>query len=198
MIYEFLIRVQDISEKEPRVYKGFVPFEDMEELVDILGDQSHEARFEIQVSKTQSVLFMKGKIEGNLYLSCDRCLKSYSISLDENFDIILSPEVDQKILIKDQMLSGGDLETSFYSGEEVNLLELIEEQIVLGLPMKKVCSEGCAGICPQCGKDLNTGTCDCSESDTEDHPFAVLKKRSAAQRNVAQRNAAQQSATHLK
>jgi uncharacterized protein len=36
----------------------------------------------------------------------------------------------------------------------------------LAVPEYSLCNEGCRGICPRCGTDLNTGSCSCEpESD---------------------------------
>ena len=49
-----------------------------------------------------------------------------------------------------------------------------EVQFYLALPMKPLCREGCAGLCSQCGTNLNTGTCQCT-SQWEDPRLAPLK-----------------------
>ena len=38
-----------------------------------------------------------------------------------------------------------------------------EEDVVLNLPSKVLCKDDCKGLCPQCGKNLNDGPCDCKE-----------------------------------
>jgi uncharacterized protein len=63
----------------------------------------------------------------------------------------------------------------FYSGEELNLLDLLTEQIELNLPMKPLCSDLCKGICLRCGADLNAGNCSCTVKDI-DPRFEALKK----------------------
>ena len=46
--------------------------------------------------------------------------------------------------------------------------------ICLALPVKPLCREECAGLCPRCGADRNAGACGCPEPEG-DSPFAVLK-----------------------
>jgi uncharacterized protein len=62
----------------------------------------------------------------------------------------------------------------YYTGEVVNLENILREQVLLTLPLKPLCSETCQGICPRCGADLNRETCQCSEEES-DSPFAILK-----------------------
>ena len=40
--------------------------------------------------------------------------------------------------------------------------------------VKPLCRDDCRGLCPQCGTNLNTGTCDCSPV-WEDPRLAALK-----------------------
>ena len=44
--------------------------------------------------------------------------------------------------------------------------EMIREQIFLTLPMKRLCREACAGLCPTCGVNRNTRPCSCPPVET--------------------------------
>ena len=39
---------------------------------------------------------------------------------------------------------------------------LLIEQIQLNVPMKPLCRVDCAGLCPRCGVNLNSGPCGCA------------------------------------
>ena len=54
-----------------------------------------------------------------------------------------------------------DLTTAFYTNDEIDLGQLVLEQFYLAVPMKPLCRESCRGLCPECGTNLNTGTCSC-------------------------------------
>jgi len=58
-------------------------------------------------------------------------------------------------------LSAQELDLDVYSGETVDLEALVREQIILLAPLKPLCSEGCRGLCPTCGVNLNQETCSC-------------------------------------
>jgi uncharacterized protein len=67
-----------------------------------------------------------------------------------------------------------DMEVEFIHGETVDLDAIIREQVYLALPMKNVCREDCAGLCPVCGANLNEGPCSCKKDSG--HPaFSKLK-----------------------
>jgi uncharacterized protein len=67
-----------------------------------------------------------------------------------------------------------DLDTSVYRDDQINLNEVLREQFYLALPMKPLCREDCAGLCPQCGINRNTGTCSCA-TEFEDPRLAPLR-----------------------
>jgi uncharacterized protein len=45
--------------------------------------------------------------------------------------------------------------------DELDLRPMVHDAVVLELPLAPLCSEDCAGLCPQCGADRNTEPCDC-------------------------------------
>ena len=53
--------------------------------------------------------------------------------------------------------------------------ELVREDIILSLPYRFLCREDCKGLCPVCGKNLNTGSCGC-RSGKVDPRLEILKK----------------------
>ncbi len=44
---------------------------------------------------------------------------------------------------------------------EIDLGQAVREELILAVPQYVECREGCRGICPGCGTDLNTGVCRC-------------------------------------
>lgn len=69
----------------------------------------------------------------------------------------------------------GDTDQSVYSGEEIDIGELVREAIILSEPLKALCSEDCKGLCPKCGVNLNQTTCGCDRF-TVDPRLAALEK----------------------
>jgi uncharacterized protein len=56
----------------------------------------------------------------------------------------------------------------------LDLGELLREQFLLALPMKPLCDDGCRGLCPECGANLNRTPCGCAPT-WEDPRLAALK-----------------------
>ena len=61
-----------------------------------------------------------------------------------------------------------------YDGDEIDLAPLVDEQTLLALPTRPLCSEDCRGLCPRCGANLNAGPCDCP-APAADGRLAVLQ-----------------------
>lgn len=61
---------------------------------------------------------------------------------------------------------------------EIDVTPAVREELVLAAPRFVECREDCKGICPQCGKDLNTGPCDCAPvTDARWQPLQALKDK---------------------
>ena len=60
------------------------------------------------------------------------------------------------------------MEAGFYEGDGLDLADVLREQIMLELPMQRVCHEDCLGICPVCGQNRNRAACDCHERRPDD------------------------------
>ena len=54
-------------------------------------------------------------------------------------------------------------ETYPISGDQLDLEPLARDAVLLELPPAPVCGEGCQGLCPRCGADLNAGACGCPQ-----------------------------------
>lgn len=51
---------------------------------------------------------------------------------------------------------GDELRSPYIAEEELDLRAWARDALALALPAQIVCREDCAGLCPECGKDLNT------------------------------------------
>jgi uncharacterized protein len=127
--------------------------------------------FDIQKDKDRFRLV--GRITTELELPCSRCLEPFRMPVDAPFDLRYLP-ASEAATEADREVEDEDLEVSYYRDDQVDLGELIREQFYLALPMKPLCVDSCRGLCPQCGTNLNTGTCDCAPA-WEDPRLAPLR-----------------------
>lgn len=119
-------------------------------------------------------LRIQGRYTVELKAVCDRCLTEARFPLDAGFDLFYQPAStiarDEEIEIHE-----GEVEIGFYSNGGLELEDILREQILLALPMQRVCSEDCKGICPICGKNRNQSACDCHATKTDDRWGALRK-----------------------
>ncbi len=109
-----------------------------------------------------------GQVNITLQMYCDRCLKPVSekISLDFSREVYAPDRVEEMSEEADDQI--------FMDGYQLNVEDLLINEIIINWPMKVLCKPDCKGICRQCGKDLNTGTCSC-DTFVPDPRMAVIK-----------------------
>ena len=47
--------------------------------------------------------------------------------------------------------------------EWLDMEDVLREHFILNLPAHPLCKEECKGLCPGCGVDLNSETCNCMD-----------------------------------
>jgi uncharacterized protein len=131
------------------------------------------AHLAFDIFKDKDHFRLEGRVASMLELPCGRCLESYTLPVDVAFDLRYQPR-STNTGEGEQPVEEDDLTTAFYDNEEIDLGLLMREQFYLALPMKPLCRDDCKGLCPQCGTNLNHGTCGCARG-WEDPRLAVLK-----------------------
>jgi uncharacterized protein len=137
-----------------------------------LKEEGVKAHLNIQKVGTEVVV--KGVLRADVELQCSRCLKDFESMISVPVDVVYHPVEELRGEDKHEIKSE-ELDMGFYSGEELDLSDLMREQITLNLPMKPLCNDLCKGICVKCGMDLNTGNCSCNKEDI-DPRLETLKK----------------------
>jgi uncharacterized protein len=117
---------------------------------------------------------IQGRYTIELKAPCDRCLVDAGFAMDGGFDLFYQHAShiarDEEIEIDED-----EAEIGFYDQGGLELEDILREQILLALPMQRVCSEGCLGICAVCGKNRNQSHCDCHTSPANDCWGALRK-----------------------
>ncbi len=127
----------------------------------------------VRLRRTNQGLLVDGWVDPTLELSCNRCLKEFEQPMHITFAEQFYPTVD---VVSGLPLPPIDEEEIFPIDAHhlVDLTEAVRQNVLLALPMVTLCREDCLGLCPQCGRDLNLGPCECKpEVDTR---FSVLEK----------------------
>lgn len=126
----------------------------------------------VKVTKYENIISVAGRIGGTLIMECSRCLKEFPYSINPSFHINYTPV--EEFNKEEHELKKEDLDINFYSGESIEITDLVVEQILLATSIKPLCKQDCLGLCPRCGKDLNTGRCTCEVA--RETPFSTAFK----------------------
>jgi len=127
----------------------------------------------VEKGENESV-HVRGRLTAQLGVDCSRCLTAFSYPVVQELDLFYLPRVAGLDSEEDAELSDRELVVAYYDGAQVDLGEMIREQLFLGVPMKRLCSDGCQGLCPSCGVDRNVSSCQCVPEDEHVSPFAKL------------------------
>jgi uncharacterized protein len=125
------------------------------------------------VPNTNGEIRICGRLNVRMEADCDRCLESASFPVDVGFDLFYEP-VEAGPAHAEVALDAGESETDFYEGEGPELEDVLREQILLALPMQRICREDCRGICPVCGENRNVVMCVCQAKAPDDR-WAALR-----------------------
>ncbi len=114
------------------------------------------ARAVFFLSRIASTINMRGVISIPAKFACARCLEEYESTITIRLKIVLS-KADEDSREEE------DIGHGYYQGEELDLVEWGMEHISLNLPQTFLCNPDCKGLCPNCGVDLNQGSCTCEK-----------------------------------
>jgi uncharacterized protein len=111
---------------------------------------------------------IEGRYSVEMTAQCDRCLQTARFPLEAGFDLYYRPT---SVLAREEEveIEEGETEIGFYVGGGLELEDILREQVLLALPMQRICGEDCKGICPVCGKNRNEAACDCSVERADVH-----------------------------
>ena len=129
----------------------------------------------LRIDKAGAEVMVTGDLRAEIKLTCSRCLKEFNRNLTVPVNVVYHSIEELKDEAHLNEVKSEELDLDFYSGEELDLLDLVKEQVELNIPMKPLCDDACKGICPKCGTDLNIKSCTCSVKDI-DPRFEPLKK----------------------
>ena len=120
---------------------------------------------ELQITRLASGLLFDLHFRAPTFGPCQRCLGEARIDV----------EVESREYQADAPELGAedDMTTPYLTGELLDLDRWAHDALLLAMPLRVLCREDCAGLCPTCGTDLNSGTCDCVVETVDDRWSAL-------------------------
>jgi uncharacterized protein len=139
-----IINLNDIPE-EGIYYRGEEPAEILELEDDLIFSALSPVAYNLYVQTVCEELIVNGRVSAEVQVRCSRCMEIFSTKIEDSAFLRTFP------------LEGSELEMDVTSD--------IREAIILNLPLFLLCDEDCKGRCPHCGKNLNEGSCECTEEE---------------------------------
>jgi uncharacterized protein len=162
------LSVKDLEVRKVRFDETFEPGvidfsgEDLDQVTPLRAAGSAEL-----LAHSGGEIRVQGQYTVEMGAQCDRCLGRASFPLTASFDLFYRPMA--AIAREEEVeIDEGETEIGFYEGGGMQLEDILLEQVLLALPMQRVCAETCKGICPVCGRNRNEGECGCSVTAADD------------------------------
>ena len=103
--------------------------------------------------RESDTLMVRGRLTSTCEIVCSRCLAPNTVDINETVDLLF------------------DIKGKKY----LDITSDVRDHLIFLHPQKYLCNEGCKGLCPHCGINLNTGHCTCSEKG-DTNKFSQLKE----------------------
>ena len=117
--------------------------------------------FDVEVRNPSGGTYVvTGRLIGAAVAPCRRCLTPTRIPIDVALRLVYQE-------------AGRDAKPGFDSGDDdvvwvergakrIELDAQVRDRLFIETERFPICWEGCRGICPRCGRNLNEGSCDCA------------------------------------
>ncbi len=148
-------------------------------LLDPLGEGVHlvePVEVSLRITPQDDRYVIEGTVRGTVRMECDRCATAVTVAVNAPCAVDAVPAPAGTDTGERGGLVRGELDVTFVPGELLNVEDLVREQLLLQVPMRVLCREDCAGLCPRCRKNLNAGPCGCPEAAAIDPRLEILRK----------------------
>jgi len=131
--------------------------------------------FCLRLQRVGQIVEVDGSFTTGLSTTCGHCLQKFEQSLAGDFALTYSPvSSDLSADAPEEVeLDADELGLVYYKNETIELLQPLQEQVLMAVPMAPLCSDDCRGLCPECGCDLNNNSCHC-EKKSFNNRFTAL------------------------
>lgn len=131
----------------------------------------------LRIIPTAEMFQVEGHIRGTASLTCSRCLVPADTPLSTTFRLSFTRTIsgnDMDDPSETHELQAEELGVVLFEGDTIEFRDVLQEQVIMAIPMQPLCRADCQGLCARCGTNLNDGPCDCTGEDV-DPRLAILK-----------------------
>ncbi len=130
-------------------------------------EEGYETRVSgtVELVRTPRGVVVRAQLAVRPRLQCGRCLAEFEQAL--TLDVYEEFVTDRDLITGEPVegISPDDFRIDDY--RHLDLSEAVRQYEQAALPLRPLCRDECAGLCPTCGRDLNERACGCSRDEVK-------------------------------
>lgn len=113
-------------------------------------------QLDVQLERGATQLILQQRVRTVGRFECDRCLEEFEAPLEDAGSVMFSTD--------EELVRGSEEEIRAFdsAAREIDVTDDVRDLLLLAIPNKFLCREDCAGLCSQCGANLNFESCRCA------------------------------------
>jgi uncharacterized protein len=135
----------------------------------------------VRGSKSGTDVVVHGTLDATLRVPCARCLEPFDTVIHSDISVLYVPGSKLTDAGPDgeveYTLDDAQADTLPYDGETVVLDDLVRDELLLGVPMIPLCSEGCPGMSPAPETDAKAAPANAKEKPIDPRLAPLLAFR---------------------
>lgn len=109
---------------------------------------------------TNAGILARGRFAATVTAACARCLEPVAVPLTFDLEEVYVPTID---ILTGKSVVPTEEDQALWIDERhiLDLAEVLRQDVLITMPLQVLCQDGCRGLCPSCGQNLNQGSCAC-------------------------------------
>jgi len=128
---------------------------------------------DVELNKSHSQIVLKVNVRLKAAFECDRCTRNYEQELNPVYTVV--------DFFGSEPQDNTDVNVIYipHEADKIDLVHEMRDYSLLAVPMKKLHSPDCKGLCFRCGIDLNEADCSCDKESVDSKwlPLKELKNK---------------------
>jgi uncharacterized protein len=110
------------------------------------------------LDRTANEFLLTARIKAASTVVCDRCVTPFMQTLSPSYQMYyVWNDTDAT------RFDSSEVQVIPSGLSVIDLTEDVRQTVLLAVPFKILCRDDCKGLCPHCGKNLNEGSCTCTD-----------------------------------
>ena len=149
-----------------RTIEGIYPISRFARLGEVLLANDGYVTVKLEFTRSVGIASLRGQVSAKLLVECQRCLGAVETEVSGSFKFALVNNEEEFELLPEEF------EPYLIEGEEQSVIELVEDELLLSLPMVTIHEDACSEFMSKQNEEVKAAI----EAEKEaEHPFAALK-----------------------